>query len=270
VKVLVATSDEALLKGLSNGGIELIPAASLEEVCAALEDQEPNFAIFDEQVDFAHDALVEVRADYDGPDRDRLPVVLRTNGGADPARVRCLPDQALETDDAGQLLEAAKAILMRRARQRRLFDQELVLEVPTTPEAVERAGDIFDRLIQSAGYDVEEQVRLNHTFREAVGNAAEHGNKNDPQRTIHVVYLRSPDRITFVIRDEGDGHDTDKFLNRTAEVSALEHTRSRREGEARPGGLGVFIMKQTCDQISFNQIGNSIFLMKYLPGQERS
>ena len=271
MKVLVATSDEGLLSGLSDGGVELIAAASLEEVVAALQDQEPNFAIFDERTGFAHEALVEVRADYDGPDRDRLPVVLLTHGAKrSTTKVRCQPDEAIGSEDPDELLQAAKEVLTRRARQRRLFDQELVLLVPTSPEAVEQAGDIFDRLIQSAGYDVEEQVRLNHTFREAVGNAAEHGNQNDPERTIHVAYLRSPDRIAFVVRDEGGGHDTDKFLNRAGEVSALEHTRSRREGEARPGGLGVFIMKETCDQIAFNQPGNSIFLMKFLPGQERA
>lgn len=271
MKALVATADTQLLEELRSLGIELIPAGSLEEVCAALQEQEPAFAILDEGVEFAHQALVEVRADYDGPDRDRLPVVMRTNGtDRDPKQVRCIPDATLNGADGSRLVEAARSILLRRARQRRLFDQELALEVPTTPEAVDQASDIFDRLIQSAGYAVEEQVRLNHTFREAVGNAAEHGNQNDPERTIRVVYLRSPDRIAFVISDEGSGHDTEKFLNRTGQVSALEHTRSRREGEARPGGLGVFIMKETCDQIAFNQPGNAIFLMKFLPGQARS
>ena len=154
MKVLVATSDEGLLSGLSDGGVELIAAASLEEVVAALQDQEPNFAIFDERTGFAHEALVEVRADYDGPDRDRLPVVLLTNDAKrSTTSVRCLPDEALESDDPDELLQAAKEVLTRRARQRRLFDQELVLQVPTSPEAVEQAGDIFDRLIQSESVD---------------------------------------------------------------------------------------------------------------------
>jgi hypothetical protein len=71
-----------------------------------------------------------------------------------------------------------------------------------------------------------------------------------------------------VITDEGPGFNTENFLARADEVSALEHTRSRRPTEARPGGLGVFIMKETCDGIGFNKTGNSIYLMKYLPGRE--
>jgi anti-sigma regulatory factor (Ser/Thr protein kinase) len=165
------------------------------------------------------------------------------------------------------VVRAARAIRIRRARQKRLFDQELALQVPTTPEAIDQVGDIYVRLVSRLGYADEDQVRLESTFREAVGNAAEHGNKKDPARTIHVTLLRTAERVVTVVRDEGAGFDHRTFLARATEVSALEHTRSRRQNEARPGGLGVFIMKETCDQIAFNGSGNAIYLAKRLPGQ---
>jgi len=271
VKAIAALQQDQLLEDLESQGVEVRAVDTLDAGVAALEEVQPDFAVIDESLGFAHELVISIRSDYDGPERDRLPVLLlagaATNGG-DSGRVACAPDSRLEAAGAADVVKAAKAIIMRRARQRRLFDQELILELPTTPEAVERLGDVFDHLVAVAGFPEEEQVRLGHTFREAVGNAAEHGNKNDAARAIRVNYLRSSDRIAVTVKDEGDGFDTDSFLSRAEQVSALEHTRSRRDSEARPGGLGVFIMKQTCDRIAFNGQGNLIFLMKFLPGAE--
>ncbi|MCO5168523.1 MAG: ATP-binding protein [Planctomycetes bacterium] len=269
MKVLAAVGDPAFVGELQGKerGLEVSAATSMEEATGLLQEHEPAFVVVDERLPFAHELTIAIKSEVDGPDRDRIPVVALEQPGGGGAGVRCLPDLRFgAATPAGDVVQAAKALVMRRARQRRLFDQELVLDVRTEPEAVELTGDVFDRLMQIAGYAEEEQVRLGHTFREALGNAAEHGNKNDPARRIVVNYLRSADRITVVITDEGPGFDTAAFLARAEQVSALEHTRSRRANEVRPGGLGVFIMKQTCDRIGFNGAGNAIYLMKYLPG----
>lgn len=269
MKVLAAVRDPAFVTELQRPerGLDVRTAGSMEEATAVLQEHEPAFVVLDEELDFAHELTIAIKSEIDGPDRDRIPVVALERAGGNGVGVRCLPDLRFPAStSAPDVVQAAKALVMRRARQRRLFDQELVLKVRTQPEAVELTGDVFDRLIQIAGYTEEEQVRLGHTFREALGNAAEHGNKNDPARTIHINYLRAADRVTVVITDEGPGFDTRTFLARAEQVSALEHTRSRRANEVRPGGLGVFIMKQTCDRIGFNDAGNAIYLMKYLPG----
>jgi anti-sigma regulatory factor (Ser/Thr protein kinase) len=266
VKAIVAVRDPNAVAELRRRGLEVAPAATLDEAAALCKEHEPQVVIVDEGLPYAQELVITVKAEVDGPDRDRLPVVLLEGKPEEPVGVRCVPDLSLPAAAIGDVVDKVKAIVMRRARQRRLFDQEVVLRIATAPDNVERAGDVFDRLISLCGYTEEEQVRLGHTFREALGNAAEHGNKNDPERTIHVNYLRSGDRMSVVVTDEGKGFDTKAFLARAEEVSALEHTRSRRTNEARPGGLGVFIMKQTCDGIRFNDAGNSIYLMKFLPG----
>ena len=262
--------DEGLVDALGDDGVEVRPVRSVEEGAEAFREGEVSFAVVDERLPFADDLIVELRIEVDGPERDRTPILLLSApaGEAVPPRLRCLPDQRLPAGaSSDELVRAARAIMIRRARQKRLFDQELLLQVPTSREAIEQVGDIYVRLMAVAGYPDEDQVRLEHTFREAVGNAAEHGTKQDPARTIHVTYMRTGESIATVVRDEGPGFDHTAFLARAQEVSALEHTRSRRENEARPGGLGVFIMKQTCDRIAFNGRGNAIYLVKGLPGR---
>jgi serine/threonine-protein kinase RsbW len=262
VKILAALSNGALISELTTGGHEVLEVKSPEDV-ETHSDAEPFCLVIDTSLEWAADAVVRAKAVIDGADRDRLPVVAIGARGKTPYVV---PDALFPAPSADAVVEAAKSVVMRRARQRRLFDQEVILQVPTVPAFVEKAGDLLEVLVGSAGYAEEDAVKLCTTIREALGNAAEHGNKNDAERTVHINFLRTADRVTIVVTDEGPGFDTDAFLNRATEVSALEHTRSRREGEARPGGLGVFIMKETCDSISFNQKGNSIYLMKFLPG----
>lgn len=261
VKVLAAVSN-GLVDELTSQGVE-VAAVTSPEGASDLPSKagDASFVVIDQSLPFAAELMVKLKAGVDGPDRDRLPIV----AVGTPNGLRCVPDTHLATATASQIVEVGKSILMRRARQRRLFDQEAVLEVPTTPEYVEKAGELLDQLIGAAGYSDEDGVKLGQTIREAIGNAAEHGNKNDPELLIHINFLRSTDRLTVVITDEGNGFDTENFLNRAEQVSALEHTRSRRGNEQRPGGLGVFIMKKTCDEIMFNTSGNAIYLMKFLP-----
>jgi len=267
VKVLLAVKNGALVEEFMARGLEVVAIETEEELEAGL-DADAAFAVVDEAVPFAVDFIVKVKATVDGPARDRAPVLV-VGGPTGPA-IRCVPDTFVEQATAEQLAAMAAEIVKRRARQRRLFDQEAVLKVPTTADLVDKAGDLLEELVGAAGYAEEDAVKLSTTFREALGNAAEHGNKNDPTRTVHINFLRTHDRVALAITDEGPGFDTSSFLARADEVSALEHTRSRRETEFRPGGLGVFIMKETCDAITFNEAGNTIYLMKYLPGRAPS
>jgi len=260
VRVLAAVQN-GLEGELAGAGLEVVNVTS-EDALDESMGCDPTFVVVDEELPHAVDLVVRLKADVDGPDRDRVPVlsVKRTKG------IRCEADLELAGASGAEVADAAKRIIMRRARQRRLFDQAATLEVPSTPEDVDKAGDMLELLIASIGYSPEEEVKLGTTLREAIGNAFEHGNRKDPARTIYIRYLRSTERLAIVVTDEGPGFDTTNFLARADEVSALEHTRSRRDTEARPGGLGVFIMRQTCDDIRFNESGNSIYLMKYLPG----
>lgn len=268
--VLVALDNESLIAGLKAQGQEVLAVEDPELIVGELREG-LEYVVVGSSLPAAHEVAIRVRLECDGPDRDRTPIIAV---GPPPEElealgIRCLADAHLGPQAcATEVIEAAREVMLRRARQRRLFDQELAISVRTTPENVERTGEFLDRAWEVAGYDEMDQAQLAHTFREALGNAAEHGNKNDPDRHIGVSYFRAADRVTVVIADEGPGFDTAAFLARADEVSALEHTRSRRETEARPGGLGVFIMKKTCDQIAFNRKGNAIYLMKYLPGHK--
>ena len=272
MKVLAAVTNglSASLAKLGLDIVEVQDAEGVEGLLEVLAGADPSFAVVDLTLPFATDLVVQLKAKVDGPERDRIPVVTVGRGGR---TLRCASDadlgeKGLGAQGAEAVLEVAKGVIMRRARRRRLFDQEALFLCPSERDEVDRLGDCVEVMIGTCGYDVTSATKLAYSAREAIGNAAEHGNKYDPLKTIRVLFLRSDDRVAIAISDEGPGFDTSSFLARAEQVSALEHTRSRRETESRPGGLGVFIMVETCDSICFNEVGNSIYLMKYLPGHE--
>ncbi len=278
--VLAATANGQLVQALDSACAgapvaqgrrrRVVPLRSVDEAQQLLS-RDCGVAVVDGSCDFALEIMKKIKVEgLNGV--ARMPVILLegerqgTNGG-----FQILPEVRIPaTADAHEIAKLVEDLIERRARRRRLFVQELSFEFATTQENIELAGEVFDSLMATAKFDETSQVALSTTFRECIGNAAEHGNRHDPTKKIRVLYLRDDEKICFVVTDEGQGFDHRAFLTRVDEVSALDHTRSRRANESRPGGLGGFIMKRTCDQIAFNDRGNSILLMKYLPGHGKT
>ena len=96
------------------------------------------------------------------------------------------------------------------------------------------------------------------TVVEAVNNAAEHGNKNDPGKKILVDYFLGPEVAVMLIKDQGPGF-TPGFVD-------LKSVRSRR-------GRGLSLIRENVDVFFFNFPGNRITLIKggetmYFEGQD--
>lgn len=176
------------------------------------------------------------------------------------------PDlEVAEPVDAKALMAQTDRLLERQRTRPRHFFQDLVVRLGTDDDEIDRAHEFYDRLLEELGYSEYDQVTLSHSFREALGNAAEHGNKKDPDRMLRIATIVDHEKVAFVVTDEGPGFDHVAYMQKANNESALATTKGRDEN-VRPGGLGVHIMKTACDAIEFNDSGNSIFLMKYLPG----
>ncbi len=87
---------------------------------------------------------------------------------------------------------------------------------------------------------------------EALTNALKHGNKYDAQKKITVSVRISNKKIEISIRDEGEGFQPDKLVN---PLSA--------EGIERNCGRGVFLIRSYMDEVSFNDKGNEVKMVKY-------
>lgn len=103
------------------------------------------------------------------------------------------------------------------------------------------------------------EVRLG--LQEALVNAAKHGNKLDPGKTISVEFSTHKNACEWVISDQGEG-----FTPPSLEPCDLEDTLCD-DGEC---GRGLFILHQVFDQVQWNPCGTQLRLCKQIRRVSRS
>lgn len=88
---------------------------------------------------------------------------------------------------------------------------------------------------------------------EAVNNAIKHGNKEDRKKLVDLEVESSEQKVTFKIKDEGNGFDF-KHLNDPTSPENLEEE----------GGRGIFLMKYLSDEVNFLEEGRKVELTFYI------
>ncbi len=89
------------------------------------------------------------------------------------------------------------------------------------------------------------------SFEEAFINAIRYGNKNDTRLTVDVEVVKKKDNVELVVRDQGQGFD-------------YEHTQdpTTKENLSKPGGRGVFLIKNLMDKVIFENNGSCLRMIK--------
>jgi serine/threonine-protein kinase RsbW len=84
---------------------------------------------------------------------------------------------------------------------------------------------------------------------EAVNNAIYHGNQANPNKTIDIFFKSFPDRVSFIVKDEGPGFNYTNLPDPT-----------NPENIEKPNGRGVFLMRNLADKVSFEDNGSKVIL----------
>lgn len=82
---------------------------------------------------------------------------------------------------------------------------------------------------------------------EAVNNAIIHGNKIDKSKSVKIGFEYKLENLTVTVADEGPGFTPENVPDPTSPEN-IENLHGR----------GVFLMRNLCDQISFNELGNEV------------
>jgi serine/threonine-protein kinase RsbW len=166
-----------------------------------------------------------------------------------------------------QLLDNADAEIMRAAEEELIFLQQLNIQLPTDEPSIEKVIDMVHKLLESSSLNEEGQVAMSAAFREAVVNAAQHGNKYKKDRKIEVQYLLDAEKITTVVKDQGGGFNHEQYVKSGSTRDAISAARER-HAQGRMGGLGIMLMLRCCDRLEYNQNGNQLTLTKFLKTAE--
>ena len=140
---------------------------------------------------------------------------------------------------------------------------EVVLE--NDLKNVEVAEEIARRISDTAGFDEDDQHKIDMAVHESVINAIWHGNKNDPSKHVRLRFEIYHDRLEIHVRDQGNGYDPSRLLDPLAEENLLNVS-----------GRGIFLIRTFMDEYRVENIageGTEVILVKRLnsnnPAQSR-
>lgn len=127
------------------------------------------------------------------------------------------------------------------------------IQIPSLPENI--------RIVESFIDNAKDQYKLNDDIygnimiavTESVNNAIIHGNQSNSKKNVHLQLALEESLIKFTIEDEGTGFDFTDLDDPTLP-----------ENLSKPGGRGIFLMKNLCDEVSFKKDGRVAELSFYL------
>jgi anti-sigma regulatory factor (Ser/Thr protein kinase) len=105
-------------------------------------------------------------------------------------------------------------------------------------------------------------------FRELVANAIEHGGREDPEKILRISRIASRRARVYEIHDPGAGFSLDDLEHAAisnAEADPLRHAEVRNVRGIRPGGFGILLSRNLADELLYNEKGNEVLLIKYVP-----
>jgi serine/threonine-protein kinase RsbW len=123
---------------------------------------------------------------------------------------------------------------------------------------IQNSGDLARKLcrdivaeIDSNAFSQEEVFGIQLAIEEAIINAVEHGNQQDPLKHITVEYSIIPDTFEIYITDEGCGFEPETVPDPRCD-----------ENLGRVTGRGIALMRSYMDNVEYNATGNCVHMIK--------
>jgi serine/threonine-protein kinase RsbW len=101
------------------------------------------------------------------------------------------------------------------------------------------------------GYAHMDRVAVRVALTEALANALEHGNRNDPTKRVRCSYRVDAEALVVEVEDEGPGFDPGRVPDPTLP-----------ENLERPSGRGLFLMRHYMSWVQILGRGNRLTLCK--------
>ena len=139
------------------------------------------------------------------------------------------------------------------------MERKLAFELPNDLRCIEETVD-FVVSHCSTCEEVARKLRLNFrvSLMEALSNAMIYGNGRDPSKRVRVEVFLRVGSVTARVTDEGPGFDPRGVPDPTVPSNLLEDR-----------GRGLFLMRKLMDEVHFNDCGNCVTLILYLPPSDR-
>lgn len=126
---------------------------------------------------------------------------------------------------------------------------QVKIQIPSIIENIRIVESFIDNSREK--FHIEDDIYGNImvAVTESVNNAIRHGNKFDKDKNVYLSLFVEPNLLRFEVEDEGSGFDPESLSDPTAPEN-LEN----------PGGRGIFLMRNLCDDVTFSNDGRTVSL----------
>ena len=131
--------------------------------------------------------------------------------------------------------------------------KNISIEIPSLAENIRIIESFIDNAKDKYHLDDDIYGNIMIAVTEAVNNAIKHGNKDNSSKNVSISLSLEDGLIKFKVQDEGSGFDFHKLPDPTAP-----------ENISKPGGRGIFLMKNLSDEVDFKENGKVVELSFYV------
>jgi len=127
------------------------------------------------------------------------------------------------------------------------------IKIPSLTENIRIVESFIDNAKEKFRLEDDIYGNIMIAVTESVNNAIKHGNGLNKNKNVSLSLVLDGNTVKFIIRDEGRGFDFSNLPDPTSP-----------ENLDKPGGRGIFLMKNLCDEVVFKEDGKVVELLFYL------
>jgi DNA-binding response OmpR family regulator len=171
----------------------------------------------------------------------------------------------------GDLFEAISAArAWRTSMEHRLLQGEVSVELNSEITLLKDLNDFLMHVCQTTPLTNEQIMQIRQAVMEMAHNAIEWGNQHQSDRLVKIIYRVHEDRLEIVVRDQGTGFDRSNLPHAAIADDPFTHLDVREKLGLRAGGFGLLICQGMVDEMSYNDQGNEVTLIKRFSAAEGS
>ena len=131
------------------------------------------------------------------------------------------------------------------------FAEEFKLTIPSDTAEGQAVQERIVKLLEDLNYAPRDVFGMRLALEEALVNAMKHGNRMDPNKSVHIGCRADAAQVRIEIEDEGDGFQLAEVPDPTTD-----------ENLEKPCGRGIMLMRAFMSQVEYNDAGNRVVLVK--------
>lgn len=127
------------------------------------------------------------------------------------------------------------------------------IQIPSIIENIRMIESFIDNAKERFNLEDDIYGNIMIAVTEAVNNAIKHGNAGNKLKNVFLSLSLDDGIIKFVVKDEGTGFDYNNLPDPTSP-----------ENLEKPGGRGIFLMKNLSDEVKFAEGGKVVEMSFYI------